>query len=225
MQTLEMRCRLRCVVYSILFECLLHKCSPPWKNTHILKVYSHCFPILLTIMAIWRSPSPIHTLFFYSFLSFNFHFYYGSSFLIYEPLIYPSASPASLQSHIPLLLHLLLYLLPAGPASEPASSAQSTMAGPFCSRSHALLISLSFSMAGNRQKVRGALCCRSVNQGPCLKLHKLLVKQAVWWTLRAGLHCDTSISTEPIGILAKEKLTDHLGKQVLHTWCFVNGDS
>lgn len=65
------------------------------------------------------------------------------------------------------------------PASEPALSAESTMAGPFCRRSHALLISLSFSVDGIRRQVHGALYCSSVNQGPCLKSHKLPAKRPV----------------------------------------------
>lgn len=119
------------------------------------------------------------TLFLHSFLSFNFHFYYGCSFFIYDLLIYPQRLPPRFSLAVPLLFHLLPYLQPARPASEPASSAESTMAGSFCSRSHALLINLSFSMDGIRQKVHGALYCSSVNQSSHLKLHKLLVKQSV----------------------------------------------
>lgn len=153
-------------------------------------------------MAIWLLPSPILTLFFSFLLVIQLSFLLWLLIFHLQPAHLP---PPDFSLTIPLLLHLPPYLQPAQRASEPASSAESTMARPFCSRAHALLISLSFSMDGIRQKVHGALYCSGVNQGPHLKLHILLVKQAVWWTLRAGLHCNTSTSSEPIGIFAQEK--------------------
>lgn len=67
----------------------------------------------------------------------------------------------------------------AEPSSLPRQQNQQWW-GPFCTRSHASLISLSFSVDAIRQQVHGALLCGGVNQGPCLKRHKLPAEWSIW---------------------------------------------
>lgn len=117
-------------------------------------------------------------------LSFNFLFYYSCSFFICSAatLLLPQRLSPSLQSRHSSSLLPPSISTACRPAGEPASSAESTMAGPFCSRSHASLISLSFSLDGIGQQVHGAMYCSCVNQAPPSQMLQITGEVAWTWS-------------------------------------------
>lgn len=141
-------------------------------------------------------------------LSFNFLFYYGCSFFICSPptpFLHQHLSPSLQSDHSSSVLPPSVSTA-CRPAGKLASSAESTMAGPFCSRSHASLISLSYSLDGIGQQVHGALYCSCVNQAPLPRLR--CCKSPGKWPGRGvhcGLYCSTLTFSEPTGIFAQEK--------------------